>query len=64
MSDGLALKDEAARVKFLGTIVVEAWHTQKGRRVTSVRKKSSTRSAIGIVSEKVIKGETISHGVG
>ncbi|KAK5130485.1 hypothetical protein LTR08_002007 [Meristemomyces frigidus] len=62
VSDDFALKDEAARVKDLGIIRIKATHNLLGKRVPMSTPKGG--SGVGFVSEKAIKGQTISHGVG
>ena len=63
VSDGYVLVEEAARIKDLGTIKVVAKHKIMGRRILR-RVNLSDHNTIGFVSEKAIKGQTLSHGVG
>ncbi|KAK6396689.1 hypothetical protein LTR65_008587 [Meristemomyces frigidus] len=63
VSDGFTLNDEANLVKELGIIRVMANHEHVNGRSINASKNLDV-SAVGFVSEKAIKGQSVSHGVG
>ena len=66
VSDGHTVTGEAAKVKSLGSIEIRAHHMKKTRMSPTKPSMSVTGSAqpgLGIVSEKALKGQALSHSV-
>lgn len=61
-SDGHKLSFEEAKLQHLASLKVRLFHTKKETEVTG--SDYSKPAEVGIVSEKALKGKTISHGVG
>lgn len=60
-SDGRMFKDEMKQLKSLGTIVIEAMHRVKVRVEDQIYVSDKIMPAAGVISEKALKGQAISH---
>lgn len=63
MADGFTLKDEASRVKHLGSLRVNVAHENITGNASKGNYNANAASGGGIMSEKALKGQSLSHMV-